>query len=532
MKKTLSLLLVLLIAFSMVAACLITTASAAATGTVKLSSGTMRVRKTASTSASVVDTLRNGDKVSVLSKTTKSGVLWYKVTTPSNKTGYVQAKYITLGSSSSSSTGSSGTTTSGTTATVKVTKMKIYKSKSSSSTLLATAKKGETVTVLSLTSSSSWAQVKYGSVTGYCAKSSLNTTSTGTSTGGNGTVKPAFVSLTKPTYTTCSTEAQVLETINYHLSQFESSFSFKVNTTNTTTISRLLPKQSELRYAYLLTTKEAKAQKVDPITYYVNGSTVSVTARYNAAGLVLQHYKNGTTLTDSKAIALKSKVESILKSETSTSMSDYDKALALHDYIVLNAGYDSSDISYTAYGALVEGKASCQGYAEATCLLYTLAGLENHFVRSDSLVNVGGTHGYTKVKIDGVWYCVDTTGDDPRPDKAGRVRHDFFLTSDEIMEQRYTPWNSSYYPAATKMTMNYYVKNDLVVSSTSELQAKVKAATNAKKSSLEVWVDDYSSGNYSLAKIKAALTNGASCSVYSLGSSGIERCTIYITFEY
>ena len=531
MKKKLSLLLVLLMAFGLVAAC-VTTAAAATPGTVKLSSGTMRVRKTASTSAAVVDTLSNGDAVSILAKTTKSNVLWYKVTTANNKTGYVQAKYITVGSSSSSS--STSTSTSTTTATVKVTTMKIYKSKSSKSTVLTTAKKGASVQVLSLTASSSWAKVKYNGKTGYCAKSSLNTSSSSSSTtsGGNGTVNAAFVSLTKPSYTTCTTKAQVLETINYHLSQFESTFSFTVNTTNTSSISRLLPKQSDLRYAYLLTSKESKSQNVDPITYYVNGSTVSVSVRYNASGLVLQSYKNGTTLTDSKAKALKTKVESIIKSETSSSMSDYEKALALHDYIVLNTAYDSSDISYTAYGALVEGKASCQGYAEATCLLYTAAGLENYFVRADSLVNAGGTHGYTKVKIDGTWYCVDTTGDDPRPDKAGRVRHDFFLTTDEIVEQRYTPWNSSYYPSCTKLTQNYYVKNDLVVSSTSELQAKVKAATNAKKSSLEVWVDDYSSGNYSLSKIKAALTNGATCSVYSLGSSTVEHCTIYITFEY
>lgn len=531
MKKILSLLLVMMTVFGLVAAC-ITTASAAASGTVTLESGTMRVRKTASTSASVVDTLKDGDSVTIQSKTTKSSVLWYKVTTPSGKVGYVQARYITLGGSTGSSSSSSSSSSSVDSATVKVSTMKIYKSKSSKSSVLAKAKKGETVEVLQLTSSSSWAKVKYDGVTGYCAKSSLDTTGGSSSSGGSGSISPKFVSLSNPSYSVCSTEAQVLETINYHLSQFESSFSFKVNTTNRSTISRLLPKQSELRYGYLITSMEAKKLGVDPITYYVNGSTVSVSVRYNAAGLLLQSYKNGTALTDSKAKTLKTKVESIIKSELKSGMSDYDKALALHDYIVLNAGYDSGDESYTAYGTLVQGKASCQGYAEATCLLYTVAGLENHFVRSDSLVNAGGTHGYTKVKIDGSWYCVDTTGDDPNPDKAGRVRHDFFLTSDEIMEQRYLPWNSSYYPAATKMTLNYFVKNDLVVSTTAELQAKVKAATNAKKATLELWVDDYSSGKYSKSKITSALTNGASCSVYSLGASGIERCAIYITFEY
>ncbi|MGI6193726.1 MAG: SH3 domain-containing protein, partial [Christensenellales bacterium] len=64
MKKTLSLLLALMMAFSLVAV-LPTAAAAATKGTVKLSSGTLNVRKTASTSAAVVDKVKNGDVVTV-----------------------------------------------------------------------------------------------------------------------------------------------------------------------------------------------------------------------------------------------------------------------------------------------------------------------------------------------------------------------------------------------------------------------------------------------------------------------------------
>ena len=159
-------------------------------------------------------------------------------------------------------------------------------------------------------------------------------------------------------------------------------------------------------------------------------------------------------------------------------MSDYEKALALHDYICENVVY--SDTSMTAYEALVNGRANCQGYAEATGLLYTLAGLENHVVRATNK-HTDADHGYVKVKIDGTWYVVDTTADDPMGNSNPTPRHDFFLVSDEILETRYTPW-LDIYPDCNSMTLNYYQVNDLVVSSSSELSNLIREAVKDKKS--------------------------------------------------
>lgn len=123
-------------------------------------------------------------------------------------------------------------------------------------------------------------------------------------------------------------------------------------------------------------------------------------------------------------------------------MSAYEKELALHDYLILHCAYDNAvnadPWSYTAYGALVLGKGACQGYAEALCLLFNLAGLPSEFVRADSVFNEGGTHGFVKVNVGGRWYCVDPTANDPIPDREGRLRHDYFNVTDEVMAQRYT----------------------------------------------------------------------------------------------
>ena len=257
MKKTLSLLLTVIMLMGVIFAAI--PVSAAASGTVKLSSGSLNVRKTASTSAAVVDKVYNGDKVTVLAKTTKSDGLWYKITTESDVTGYVKADYVTLGSSSGGSSGGDTSTTSST-GKVKTKTMKIYSTKSTKSTLLATANYGDTVTVVEMTSSSAWAKVTYNGKTGYCNKSSFELVSdgSGSSGTGDGKIQPAFTSYTKPSYTTYTSKAQVEELINYTLSNFATNFSFKVNSSN---VSSILPDaKADVYYGYLLTAAQLKAQ--------------------------------------------------------------------------------------------------------------------------------------------------------------------------------------------------------------------------------------------------------------------------------
>ena len=72
----------------------------------------------------------------------------------------------------------------------------------------------------------------------------------------------------------------------------------------------------------------------------------------------------------------RSKVKSILSQIIKPNMTDYQKELAVHDYLVENCEYDIEAVnsskfkaeSFTAYGALCLGLAVCEGYA---CLLYT-----------------------------------------------------------------------------------------------------------------------------------------------------------------
>ena len=68
-------------------------------------------------------------------------------------------------------------------------------------------------------------------------------------------------------------------------------------------------------------------------------------------------------------------------------MSELEKAIALHDYLVVNCEYDKENlmltrfrIFYSAYGVLVNRIAVCNGYALAYKYLLNQVGIECYMV--------------------------------------------------------------------------------------------------------------------------------------------------------
>ncbi|MEG7965626.1 S-layer homology domain-containing protein [Bacillus cereus group sp. Sample30] len=141
--------------------------------------------------------------------------------------------------------------------------------------------------------------------------------------------------------------------------------------------------------------------------------------------------------------------KAIVSSITQAGMDDHEKVKAIHDYVVKHVSYDTSYKAYTAYEALVNRSAVCQGYALLTYQLLKEAGIENHFVVG---TGDGQPHAWNLVKIENKWYHLDTTFDDPVPDEQGRVTYSYFNLSDEQIARNHE-WNRGDYPQATT---NYY----------------------------------------------------------------------------
>ncbi len=159
------------------------------------------------------------------------------------------------------------------------------------------------------------------------------------------------------------------------------------------------------------------------------------------AGLYFRYYFSAADLPAAKQ-ATEAKIDEALSWIDEDEMSAFEVTQALHDYLVRNCVYNLSAnsatepvIAHSAYGALVNGSAVCQGYALAYKLLLGRAGVPCVFVLSDSM-----NHAWNMVQIDGGWYHVDATWDDPvysDGTDAGfdaDVSHKYFLRADSTME--------------------------------------------------------------------------------------------------
>lgn len=142
---------------------------------------------------------------------------------------------------------------------------------------------------------------------------------------------------------------------------------------------------------------------------------------------------------EEKREKLKSKRDLILKDIIVSGMSDMQKALAVHEYIVLNTQYDFAayiqyeqdgldsnfqDSDFDVYGTLMNGLAVCQGYALSYKYLLEAAGVENIGFASND------THIWNTVTLASQNYYVDCTWDDPNWDTLGNVKHSNFLKSE------------------------------------------------------------------------------------------------------
>ena len=162
------------------------------------------------------------------------------------------------------------------------------------------------------------------------------------------------------------------------------------------------------------------------------------------------------------------KAYEIATSECDSSMSDYDKVLALNEYFRTNASYDydstatdidDSDLTegfldaHMPYGILCNDYGVCESYSEAFALTSRMAGLESI---CDFGTLYGGAHEWNRVKVDGNWCILDITNNDVEyytngllnvsddqtsgillPENIAVLDHNMFYANDEENEYYY-----------------------------------------------------------------------------------------------
>lgn len=141
-------------------------------------------------------------------------------------------------------------------------------------------------------------------------------------------------------------------------------------------------------------------------------------------------------------IEAKLKLYRVIPTITNPGMTDEEKVKAVHDWLCRNIHYgyiryigtdEVAADSYTASGPMNYETAVCSGYAEAFKRFMDYMGIDSKYVEGtgyNSLYPNGGSHAWNQVKIDGKWYNMDVTWDDPVNGDSGVVNsYDYYLNN-------------------------------------------------------------------------------------------------------
>lgn len=131
--------------------------------------------------------------------------------------------------------------------------------------------------------------------------------------------------------------------------------------------------------------------------------------------------------------------------------SGYERALWLNDWLIYHADYDESMEMHHPEGVLLNGTGVCESYALAYQILLQEAGIDSLYLTGYSR---GESHAWNLVSLDGQWYYIDTTWNDPKG--GGAETHDYFGLTDALFSRDHD-WSISNFipPKASDTRYNY-----------------------------------------------------------------------------
>ena len=131
---------------------------------------------------------------------------------------------------------------------------------------------------------------------------------------------------------------------------------------------------------------------------------------------------------------LNTRVDELIAENITDTMTIKEKIKTIHDYIINHTEYDTlktkdiNDKTYnsnTSYGVLFQGYGICSGYSDAMKLFLDRFNVVNYKISNDQ-------HIWNLVLLDGKWYHLDLTWDDPVSDKNITRDNYFLITSKNL----------------------------------------------------------------------------------------------------
>ncbi|WP_026509428.1 Ig-like domain-containing protein [Butyrivibrio sp. LC3010] len=274
---------------------------------------------------------------------------------------------------------------------------------------------------------------------------------------------------------------------------------------------------------------------------------------YSSSGMqVAYSKKNGKTIgsfifymtyytTSEQEQAVSAKVNQIASSLGLAQKGEYDKILAVYNYVCQNIKYDygKSLLKYSCYAAAINNSAVCQGYS---LLIYRLLNDNGVSCRLVAGNTSQGGHGWNIVRVGSVYYNIDSTWDAGKPSE----KYTYFMkcNSDFTDHARWAQYAdstfNSQYPMSSSNyetgTVGSYVAIKSITLNKSKISLKageidtleVKVNPNKGKSKI-IW----KSSNTSIAKVNSdgevkALAAGT-CEISASSPDGEVKDSCYIT---
>lgn len=184
---------------------------------------------------------------------------------------------------------------------------------------------------------------------------------------------------------------------------------------------------------------------------------------------------------------IENKVNKILSVPGLQGMTDFQKEVFVHDFVINNIQYDHTlgdggkkIQPYTVYGALVEHKAVCEGIAKTVKLLLNMLDVKCIVVSGKF---DGNEHAWNIVKINDWSYNLDVTMDMGRVVHPGMMRYNYFNFKDSDITN-YDIDNPQMIPECKAIEYNYLIKAAGFVSNYERLKRYIENGLKKKKSCL------------------------------------------------
>lgn len=217
-------------------------------------------------------------------------------------------------------------------------------------------------------------------------------------------------------------------------------------------------------------------------------------------------------MSDSQWKKTKEAIEEFKDEYITSDMSDFEKEIKIIEWLVENCTYEKGESwsRATAYSCIVLGKAQCSGYADAFLQTAKLCGLDVRYVYNK-------THAWNLIKLDGDWYHVDVTWEDPIGSNAygfGNLRNMYINLEDDQIQNvtSHRNWNPSSVKAkgikyGPKVVENYMKTGKVDTSLGVSYKDQTDAFFEKVKNSADSVTISYTNVNDTANKVAAYLSN-------------------------